>query len=187
MSRILRWARGSLSSRRRYSSWSQVSPSILVGPALDRAGYVELAERGVTHVIDLRAEGSPDPDRAKSIGMNWLGVPVVDRHPPTDAQFEHLADWLRASGPDAIAYIHCQGGLQRSPTVAIALLIRAGYGLAEAHAAVARAHPLARPTPAQENWLSHVAASSRQSFPSSEDESRSYTHRPNSSHEQDAS
>ena len=179
-----RWLRGAPSSRRRSRSWSRIAPWLLVGPALDRAAYLELAQEGVTHVIDLRAEGSDDPDPAHALGLKWLGIPVVDRYPPTDEQFEQLADWLKTSGPDPVVYIHCQGGLERSPTVAIALLMRAGYDPSEARAAVVRDHPRARPTPAQEDWLSRVAASSMEPSPSGwGDDERGYTHRPNSNHE----
>jgi protein-tyrosine phosphatase len=158
MSTLWRRFRRRPSSRRKSSGWSKVAPWLFIGPALDREAYLDLMQQGVTHVIDLRAELSGDPDPAPSLGLELLGVPVLDRYAPTDEQFEQLAGWLKSSGPDSVVYIHCQGGLERSPTIAIALLVRAGYELSEARHAVVRAHPHARPTPDQEDWLRHVAA-----------------------------
>lgn len=157
MSTLWRWIRGTPSSRSAPRKWRRITPTLLIGPVLDRPAYLELMRLGVTHVIDLRAENPDDDDPANVLGVNWLRIPVVDRYPPTDGQLEQLAAWLKGTGPDPVVYIHCQGGLERSPTVAMALLIRAGYELPEARAAVIRAHPHARPTSAQDAWLSHVA------------------------------
>jgi protein-tyrosine phosphatase len=180
MPALVRWLRGRRPTRRA-PSWSRIAPRLFIGPALDRVGYFELAQQGVTHVVDLRAEGSDDSDPAESVGLRWVGLPIVDRYPPTDEQFEQLADWLDTSVPYPVVYIHCQGGLERSPTVAIGLLMRAGYELHEARAAVLSAHPHARPTPAQEDWLNQLQASSSQPGATTGlVDTRRYTHRPNS-------
>jgi predicted protein tyrosine phosphatase len=177
---LVRWLRGHRPARRA-PNWSRIAPRLFIGPALDRAGFVELTQQGVTHVVDLRAEASDDPDPAESLGLHRLRIPVVDRYPPTDEQFEQLADWLETSRPNPVMYIHCQRGLERSPTVAIGLLVRAGYELHEARAAVLGAHPHARPTPAQEDWLTQLhAASGQPGAAAGLVDNRGYTHRPNS-------
>ena len=166
--------------------WHRVTPGLLVGPVLDRRGYLGLERAGVSHVIDLRAEAADDPDPAASLGFAWLGIPIVDRRAPSAGQFRALADWVAAAGPGAVVYVHCQGGLERSPSVAMALLVSAGYDLSEARAAVTRAHPRARPTAAQEAWLATLARGPEATRARAGGENpHGYTHRPNAARESD--
>jgi len=132
-----------------------VSPWLLVGPALDRSGYAELAADGVTHVLDLRDEASDDPALMRSLGLSWRQVPIVDRAAPTRAQLDEINAWLDATGDrQPVVYVHCEGGLGRSPTIAMALLMRRGFTRAEAHRLVTGVRSVAAPTEAQDEWLS---------------------------------
>jgi len=139
--------------------YARIAPWLLVGPALNSDGYEHLAEAGVTHVLDLRSEASDDPALMAALSLAWLRVPIDDRLAPTGDQLDQISNWLETttdSGREAVLYAHCQGGLGRSPTVAIALLMRRGFTRAEAHRFVVTARSVAAPTPDQDAWLGEL-------------------------------
>ena len=134
-----------------------MAPWLLVGPALDAAGYAHLAHVGVTHVLDLRSEDSDDPGMMESLGLSWRRVPIDDRAAPTPDQLAEITAWLEsAEAGVATVYIHCQGGLGRSPTVATALLMQKGFSRAESHRLVFGARSVAAPTEDQAAWLADL-------------------------------
>jgi protein-tyrosine phosphatase len=143
---------------------ARIGPWLLVGPALTREGYRQLAADGVTHVLELRSEDSDDPEQMRELNLAWRHVPIDDRDAPTHDQLTEIVDWLgsrTAGAGDAlpVLYVHCQGGLGRSPTIAIALLMRRGFTRTEAYRLVLAARPVAFPTEAQEAWLNDLDAS----------------------------
>lgn len=142
----------------RLADYNRVAPWLLLGPALDERGYQSLAREGVTHVLDLRSERSDDPDLMRSLALEWLRVPVDDQMPPTTEQLDVVNRWLDASSSSTapVVYVHCEGGLGRSPTVAVALLMQRGYTRAEAHRLIATARSVAAPTEAQHAWLDEL-------------------------------
>jgi protein-tyrosine phosphatase len=137
--------------------YGRIAPWLFVGPALDETGYAHLAERGVTHVLDLRSEASDDPALMDSLNLGWLRVPIDDREAPSTAQLNEIDEWIDAQASEApVVYVHCEGGLGRSPTVAMALLMRRGFTRAEAHRLVLGARSVAAPTPPQFSWLDEI-------------------------------
>lgn len=132
---------------------AQVAPWLLVGPALEAAGYRQLRDDGVTHVLDLRSEQSDDPELMRRLGLAWMNVPIDDRVAPTDAQLAEISAWLESAPDQPVVYVHCEGGLGRSPTIAIALLMQRGFSRAEAHRFMLAARSVASPTPDQDAWL----------------------------------
>ncbi len=139
----------------------QVAPWLFIGPELTVGQYRDLRARGVTHVVDLRQEGSDDPDALATLGFHWRRIPIPDRHAPTEAQLQELVDWLdRESDParDEAVYLHCHAGLGRTPTVAIALLMQHDLTLQEAHRIVVSARPEIQPTSRQVEWLQALEA-----------------------------
>ena len=148
---MLRWFR-----RRRSvpaADFGRVAPWLLVGPALDPRGYHALAKLGVTHVLDLRSEASDDPDVMRSLGLAWARVPIDDRRAPTQGQLAQINTWLDEADEQPVVYVHCEGGLGRSPTIAIALLMQRGFTRAEAHRFMLAARSVASPTSDQDAWL----------------------------------
>jgi protein-tyrosine phosphatase len=144
--------------RSRRERVDRVSPWLFLGPALDEAGYRDLIAQGVTHVVDLREEGSDDATMMAALGFQWCHLPMRDRAAPAPGQVEDLRDWFaRDSDDDAVLYIHCHAGLGRTPTVAIALLMHQGVPLADAHRQVRGARPGAQPTAAQDAYLEALA------------------------------
>ena len=141
----------------RVRDYGRVAPWLLLGPALDSDGYRHLADEGVTHVLDLRSEASDDPSLMESLNLAWRQVPIDDRAAPTSRQLAEINAWLDAA-PEAqpIVYVHCEGGLGRSPTVAMALLMQRGFSHAEAHRLVLGARSVAAPTGDQDSWLAEI-------------------------------
>ncbi|MQC25755.1 MAG: hypothetical protein DWG77_04575 [Chloroflexi bacterium] len=134
----------------------QVAPWLYIGPALTVAHYRDLQARGVTHIVDLRAEASDPSTELEALGLRWCRLPVLDRAAPSDGQLQALIEWLDReadpSGEQAL-YIHCEAGLGRTPTIATALLMQHGLSLAEAHRLVSTARPESQPTAHQLVWL----------------------------------
>lgn len=134
----------------------RVAPWLYIGPALPAARLADLVEQGVTHVLDLREEGSDDPALMEQMGLRWRRIPIADRAAPEDAQLEAILDWLDReadTGHDQAVYIHCHAGLGRTPTIAIALLMQQQLTLAEARRIVFAARPEVSPTEPQMAWL----------------------------------
>lgn len=134
-------------------SHARVAPWLYVGPALDADGYRELRDVGVTHVLDLRSEESDDPDVMRRLALEWARVPIDDQLAPTNEQVAEINAWLDEAPEQPVVYVHCQGGLGRSPTIAIALLMQRGFTRAEAHRFMLTARSVAAPTQAQDAWL----------------------------------
>jgi protein-tyrosine phosphatase len=86
----------------------------------------------------------------------WHGgaVPIDDRAAPTSEQLTEINAWLDSpAGQTPGVYVQCEGGLGRSPTIAIALLMRRCFSRAEAHRFVFGARSVAAPTADQDAWL----------------------------------
>lgn len=139
----------------------QVAPWLFIGPALLAEQYEDLRQRGVTHVLDLREEASDDPSALAALGLEWRRIPIPDRKAPTHQQLASIIEWLNGAA-DPVAeqavYVHCQGGLGRTPTIAIALLMQHDLTLAEAQRMVVSARPESAPTQLQLEWLQEVEA-----------------------------
>ncbi len=129
----------------------------------------ELAQHGVTHILDLREEkewagpgrvGGEAVASAAAVGIERMHVPIGDFSPPADAAFTQASAWLdrRFDQPDSFVFAHCRAGLQRTPTILAAWLARR-EGIAFA-AAVHRLResgyrggPMAEQRKAAERWL----------------------------------
>jgi len=141
-----------------YYRVDRVAPWLLIGPALLPEDYARLSERGVTHVLDLRAEHLDDATAIRSLGMDWRNIAIHDRLAPNIDQLHEVLDWLDDDiRPNGVLYMHCEGGLGRTPTVAIALLLQQGYSLPEAHRMVLAARPEIAPTGPQRDWLAEAS------------------------------
>ena len=154
---------GSSASRRPASAdrVDRVAPWLYLGAALSANRYSELPALGVTHVLDLREEGSDDPELIERLGMRWHRIEIPDREPPTDEQLEAILDWLDReadSSVDQAVYVHCHAGLTRTPTIAIALLMQQQLSLAEARRLVFAARPEVEPSQRQMAWLELLEA-----------------------------
>jgi protein-tyrosine phosphatase len=139
----------------------RVAPWLYIGPALPADRVADLVEQGITHVLDLREEGSDDPALMEQLGIRWRRIPIADRVAPEDEQLEAILDWLDReadTGRDQAVYVHCHAGLGRTPTIAIALLMQQELTLAEARRIVFAARPEVSPTEPQMDWLELLEA-----------------------------
>ncbi len=128
----------------------RIAAWLYLGPAQPASGYGALRERGITHVLDLRAEDSDDAAALAALGLSWRRYPVRDAEPPTHEQMDAIVAWRDGeAGADAdhALFVHCHHGLTRAPTVAMALLLHHGLTLAEAHRLVFAARPEMMPIP----------------------------------------
>ena len=153
--------------RRREIPVARIASWLVVGPALPSRDYRALVRRGITHVVDLRAEEMDDERSLGALGIRHLYVPVPDRSIPTDEQFDLLERWVNeAETAGGVVYLHCQAGLQRTTVVAAALLVRRGMTAADAFRALQIARPGANPTEAQHAWFRRVRAEAPPQRPS---------------------
>ncbi len=95
------------------------------GSAPGRAGYAELAERGVTTIIDLRAEDLVvDHAYIESLGMALVRIPMRDGQAPSNEQVDLFL--ASVQGSEGIVYFHCGAGVGRTGTMAAAYLVTTG-------------------------------------------------------------
>ena len=111
-----------------YGFWSFAIP---VDGVLSRSGqpligeFEWLKENGWKGVVNLRVDGERDEvgDDAKipgfnELGFNYLHLPIVDGHPPTDEQAEQFLAF--ATDPiNQPAHVHCRGGIGRAGTMTV--------------------------------------------------------------------
>jgi protein-tyrosine phosphatase len=95
---------------------------------------VEVAEAGVTHVIDMQIDFD-DTALGQRVGVEVLWNPVDDDFQPKDRRvFERGVKFaLRAlEDPQAKLFVHCAAGVHRAPMMALAVLCASGYSLERA-------------------------------------------------------
>jgi protein tyrosine phosphatase (PTP) superfamily phosphohydrolase (DUF442 family) len=87
------------------------------GQPYDHDTYRKLAAEGLALVVDLRTGASDDrneddPEFLRTLGVDYLRLPVQDGHVPSDAQIDRF---LRAvQDADGMVLLHCGAGVGRS-------------------------------------------------------------------------
>lgn len=106
-------------------------------------------DRRITHIVNA-LEREEEPEVSEAYGDNILKLNLKDDG--DDARFaELLPDVVafvrqaRAADPNAVVYVHCKSGVNRAPSLAMALLIAQRATFVEALAAVRAARPSCRP------------------------------------------
>ena len=96
------------------------------GAAPTTTGYRQLADAGVTRVIDLRAEDNVDVDGEwlETMGVDYLRIPVRDGQAPTPTEINEFLDAV--AGADGTVFVHCGAGVGRTGTMAAAWLVATG-------------------------------------------------------------
>jgi protein-tyrosine phosphatase len=98
---------------------------------------------------------------ALASGLEFLSFPVPDRDVPRSREaVARLTDQIGAAlHSDKNVVIHCRQGLGRSPVIAAAVLVAAGYDPETAIIAVTRARGVEVPeTPAQRQWIADFSS-----------------------------
>jgi len=108
---------------------------IAVGGGIwNEKNMTELAQAGVTHIIDMQIEFDDTP-LAEPHGVEVLWNPTDDDFQPKpmallERGVEFALDAL--NNPEARVYIHCAAGVHRAPMMALAVLGATGWDLDEA-------------------------------------------------------
>jgi uncharacterized protein (TIGR01244 family) len=100
-----------------------VDDRLLVGGQPSLEDYRQLAERGVTLVVDVRSGSTVDPaldepDELADLGLDYAKLRVPDGRAPTPGQVERFLDLVE--GADGRVFAHCGGGVGRSTSLAAA-------------------------------------------------------------------
>jgi len=106
----------------------------LGGGIWNEKNMAELAQAGITHIIDMQIEFDDTP-LAEPHGVEVLWNPTDDdfqAKPPT--LLERGVDFAveALNNPESRIYIHCAAGVHRAPMMALAILGATGWDLEDA-------------------------------------------------------
>ena len=103
-----------------------VDDKVWRGAAPGREGYASLAERGVTTIVDLRAEENLHIDEAylEGLGLRYVPIPIRDGQSPSSGEVDRFLQAVKAS--DGITFVHCGAGVGRTGTMAGGYLVASG-------------------------------------------------------------
>jgi protein-tyrosine phosphatase len=111
-------------------SW--VTDRIALGGGIWNAkNMAELAQMGITHVIDMQIEFDDTP-LGEEAGVQVLWNPTDDDFLPKPAELlERGVEFAQEAlkDPDAKLYIHCAAGVHRAPMMTLAVLGAMGWDL----------------------------------------------------------
>jgi protein-tyrosine phosphatase len=104
---------------------------VLGGGIWNERNMIELAQAGVTHVIDMQIEFDDTP-LAAPYGIRVLWNPTDDDFQPKphellDRGVEFALEAL--NDPESRVYIHCAAGVHRAPMMTLAVLGATGWDL----------------------------------------------------------
>jgi protein-tyrosine phosphatase/sulfur carrier protein ThiS len=106
-------------------SW--VTDSLAVGGAFESGHVRRLAAAGVRAVVDLREEAVDDEALLANHGIRLLHLPATDTHAPTQEQLDRGVAWIREQIAEGRrVFVHCAGGIGRSPLLVCAVLVSEG-------------------------------------------------------------
>ena len=100
---------------------------IFLGNAYNAVNFWELRSLGITHVLNLCAEGRFDPPRAsyEAAGIECHRISLIDAPSqdilPSFEESRRILDDCRAGG--GVCLVHCEYGVSRSGTIVIAYLM----------------------------------------------------------------
>lgn len=106
---------------------------------------IELAELGVTHVLDVRVEADDSDWWAGLPGFEYRSAGIDDAGQQVPAAwFDEITDWaVAAIESGGIVLTHCHMGINRGPSAGFAVLLRMGWDPVDALAAIRTARPIA--------------------------------------------
>lgn len=116
----------------------QLEPRLLSGrQPLSELDARQLADRGVTHVLDLRQErewkgagrqGAAAVAAFAQLGVERLALPIADGEAPDpvtlDLAVEFIEQATRSPTAKGCVYVHCRAGIERTGTILLAYLAK---------------------------------------------------------------
>lgn len=112
-------------------SW--ITPQLAVGGRIRPEDMRRLAARGVTRIVDTRAEHRDDEAALAAHGIGLLYLPTLDTYPLTVEQLKEGTSWIVeqiAHGERVL--VHCEHGVGRSVLLAAAVLVAGGMSAHDA-------------------------------------------------------
>lgn len=118
-------------------SW--ITPNLAVGGRVLPADIHRLAARGVTRIVDTRAEHMDDKDALAAEHIDLLYLPAPDTKPLTLEQLHQGAAWInRQLDRGQRVLVHCEHGVGRSVLLAAAALVARGMNAHDAISLIQR-------------------------------------------------
>ena len=143
-------------------SW--ITPTLAIGGSLASVDLARLrADQAVAAVVDLRSEARDDAEVLRRQGIDFLHLPTDDH--------AAIASWMldvgvafvsRHQAVDSRTLVHCEHGIGRSATLALAALVAQGFTPLDALTLAKDRRERVSPSPAQydgwREWLSNRQA-----------------------------
>lgn len=118
-------------------SW--ITPNLAVGGRVLPADIHRLAARGVTRIVDTRAEHMDDKDALAAEHIDLLYLPAPDTKPLTLEQLQEGAAWINQQlDRGERVLVHCEHGVGRSVLLAAAALVACGMNAHDAISLIQR-------------------------------------------------
>jgi protein-tyrosine phosphatase len=139
-------------------SW--ITDDLAVGGSFPRGRAVDLADRlRIGAIVDLRVEACDDPLEIARHGMAFLHLPTEDHCAVAPAVLDDGVAFAAShidSGRRVL--VHCEHGIGRSATLALAVLVARGMAPLDALELAKTRRGLVSPSPAQyEAWVAWLA------------------------------
>ena len=99
--------------------FNRVNEKLYRGAQPRPEGFKQLAERGITTVINLRDDDERallEESQVKAAGLRYFNIPFNRRGPPTEAQVDQVLS-LIDDEENGVVFIHCQRGQDRTGMV----------------------------------------------------------------------
>jgi uncharacterized protein (TIGR01244 family) len=101
-----------------------VDDKVLFGGQTTTDEYAQLADHGVTRVIDVRGtqrfdqSNRDDPAALEALGLEYVSLPISDGRAPAPAEIRRFLELVDEA--DGRVFAHCGGGVGRSTSLAAA-------------------------------------------------------------------